>query len=237
MAKNCLVSSERFSKATTKTRPNHTSPPTLSPTRPWVSRLALAKGSEYMLLPSRGSRVSKHILGRIKEPLDLSKLRAVSRCMLHAVRSTGHRVVDLEAPDTGKRLAAHDGYLSTLKHLHRRGCLDLQDKLFFALAIEGEQFEVMDWLRSIGCACDMTTFEAPVFGKLETLKWMRANDYQWDKDTCAAAASRGHLEILQWTNANGCPWDWRTSVYATKNGRRELLNWAIANGCPQQFQL
>lgn len=29
--------------------------------------------------------------------------------------------------------------------------------------------------------------------------------YEWEKEICISAASRGHVEVLEWARANGCP--------------------------------
>ena len=106
-----------------------------------------------------------HVLGRIKDPTDLAILRAVSRAMRDAVAATGHPV-----EETTWETAAGLGYLSTLKHLHQQGRLELSENLLQ---------------------------EAAKTGQLEVMKWLHANGCPWDADTCESAAEGGHLKVLQ----------------------------------------
>ena len=69
-------------------------------------------------------------------------------------------------------------------------------------------------------------------GYLETLKWLRANGFEWNVGTCASAARGGHLDVLKWLRANGCPWDEATCTSAARGGHLDVLDWARANGCP-----
>ena len=168
-----------------------------------------------------------HVLGRIKDPTDLAILRAVSRAMRDAVAATGHRV-KMATWEHATRF----GYLSTLKHRHQQGRLELSEYLL-QLAAETGQLEVVKWLRANGCPWDeMTCSWAAQGGRLEVLQWLRANGCPWNERTCARAAWGGHLEVLQWARANGCPWDTTTCSCAALRGHLEVLQWARANGCP-----
>jgi hypothetical protein len=168
-----------------------------------------------------------HVLGRIKDPTDLAVLRAVSRAMRDAVAATGHVVEEM----TG-RVAAGLGYLSTLKHLHRQGRLELSENLLQEAAKTG-QLEVVKWLRANGWPWNTTTCSwVEEGGHLEVLQWARANGCEWNEWTFAFAAQGGHLEVLQWLHANGCPWDGWTCASAAEGGHLEVLQWARANGCP-----
>ena len=35
----------------------------------------------------------------------------------------------------------------------------------------------------------------------------------WDEDTCANAAYNGDFEVLKWARANQCPWDKDTGAF------------------------
>jgi hypothetical protein len=171
--------------------------------------------------------VVAEVLGRIKDPTDLARLRAVSRAMRDAVAATGHPVTEM-----GGNHAVVHGYLSTLKHLHRQGRLMLEECLPYYAAWKG-QFEVLKWLHANGCPWDVETCSKAAFeGRLEMIQWLRANGSPWDTMTCMHAAQAGHLEVLQWLHANWCPWDEETSLAAARRGHLELLKWAIAKGCP-----
>ena len=68
-------------------------------------------------------------------------------------------------------------------------------------------------------------------GKVEVLRWARANGCDWGSGTCAAAAGGGHLEVLQWARANGCDWDSEVISSADGSGHTAVAEWARANGC------
>ena len=114
-----------------------------------------------------------HVLGRIKDPTDLAILRAVSRAMRDAVAATGHRV-KMATWEHATRF----GYLSTLKHRHQQGRLELSEYLL-QLAAET--------------------------GQLEVVKWLRANGCPWDAGTIALARKYGHDDVVIWAKANGAP--------------------------------
>ena len=167
------------------------------------------------------------VLGRTEDPTDLARLRAVSREMRDAVAATGHPVKEIGVTD-----AIRLGYLSTLKHLHQQGGLNLYNVLPMKAAKTG-QLEVLQWLRANACPWDKHTCNwAALNGHLEVLQWARANGAPRDKGTCAEAALGGHLEMLQWLRANGCPWDEWTCTYAAKGAHLEVLQYLRANGCP-----
>jgi len=171
-----------------------------------------------------------HVLGRIEDPTDLARLRAVSRVMRDAVAATGHPV-----EETTWEHAIRFGYLSTLKHLYRHGRLRMSKVLPREAAKKG-QLEVVKWLRFFSASCPWdadTCTSAAEGGHLERLQRLRANGCPWNKWTCAYAARGGHLEVLQWAHANVCPWaSSMTCAYAARGGHLEVLQWAQANGYP-----
>ena len=69
-------------------------------------------------------------------------------------------------------------------------------------------------------------------GRLEVLKWLRANQCPWDEYTCASAAGSGHLELLKWARDNGAPWDEYTCSEALRGGHKNILNWLSIYGTP-----
>ena len=69
-------------------------------------------------------------------------------------------------------------------------------------------------------------------GQLEILKWLRANDFPWGKQTCERAASGGHIEVLQWAHANGCPWNENTCACAAYGGHLGVLQWMCTKRLP-----
>ena len=167
------------------------------------------------------------VLGRTEDPTDLARLRAVSREMRDAVAATGHPVKEIGVTD-----AIRLGYLSTLKHLHQQGGLNLYNVLPMKAAKTG-QLEVMKWLHANGCPWDANTCEsAAEGGHLKVLQRARANGCPWGARTCSGAAEGGHLDVLQWARANGCLWDTWTCAFAAWKGHLEGLQWSRANGCP-----
>ncbi|KAJ8603233.1 hypothetical protein CTAYLR_003819 [Chrysophaeum taylorii] len=102
-----------------------------------------------------------------------------------------------------------------------------------AIASRLGKLEVLKFLRAENRYWDARTgYEAALGGHLEILEWLRANDFpRWDVQTCAEAALGGHLRVLEWLRRNGCPWDARTCVEAASAGHRDLLIWARENGC------
>ena len=104
-------------------------------------------------------------------------------------------------------------------------------KLSQMIAAAG-QLSALQWLRANDCDWDSDTCNAAAGGgHLEVLQWARANGCGWASYTCSAAAGGGHLEVLQWLRANGCGWNHYTCNAAAGGGHLEVLRWARANGC------
>ncbi len=126
----------------------------------------------------------------------------------------------------------------------------------FVTAVQNGYLEVLKWVCSEGFPSGVQSSSdwcsrAARYGQLETLQWLRYQDFPWDSDTCACAALYGHLEILKWArgdldspasrseginperNENTvCPWDEWTCIWAAQNGHLEVLKWALSQGCP-----
>ena len=173
--------------------------------------------------------VVTHILTNLSDPIDLARLRAVSRGMRDAVAATGREIKECSPED-----AAGLGYVNTLQHKlpYKPYSEGIEDRMWLS-ALKGGHLEVLKWLRSKGCLwTERVCSVAAECGQLEILKWLRANGCPWDWWTCYEAARGGHLEVLQWVRANGCPWNELTCSGAAQNGHIEVLQWARANGCP-----
>ena len=93
---------------------------------------------------------------------------AVLRAVSHGMRAAVD-ATGRKIEGFGEDEAAWRGYLSTLKCLRRRGRLS-DERLLCAVAAR--------------------------VGDLEELKALRAENFPWDKKTCAWAARGGHLEVL-----------------------------------------
>lgn len=103
--------------------------------------------------------------------------------------------------------SANAGHLDVLKFARRKDCAGdpMEDAVDAAAA--GGQIAALQFLREEGCAINraVTCANAALHGRLETLKWLRANNARWDKRTVAWARKRGHLEVETWAIGNGCP--------------------------------
>ena len=138
--------------------------------------------------------VVAHIVGsdKLNDPTDLARLTAVSRGMRAAVAATKRTI---KKPNEYE--AVRKGYLTTLKHMHSRGRLSLEECLCAAAAVSG-QLEELKSLRAEKWPWDESTrWNAAYGGHLEVLKWARKNDCPWNEQTCACAAQAGHLEVLK----------------------------------------
>ena len=74
---------------------------------------------------------------------------------------------------------------------------------------------------------------AALNGHLELLKWARANQCPWNKDTRTNAAENGHPgELLIWARENSCPWNEGTYDLGRRNGDPALMCYLDDQGCP-----
>ena len=134
------------------------------------------------------------------DPVDLARLRRVSRAMRDAVTPTVLRFKKLNDNEAVKL-----GCLSVLQRMHRQGRLSRQERLCAAAARSG-QLEELKLLRANGCPWDWETCRmAAMGGHLEVLQWARANGCPWDSRVRSHAKGFGHIELLNWAIANGCP--------------------------------
>ena len=133
--------------------------------------------------------IAAHILRHVRDPMDLARLRAVSKGMRAAVDATGREITDVADPLKAEAL----GFLTTLRHMHSRGRLKSTDH-------------------------DMLCNAAARSGQFEELKVLRAENWPWSRITCAKAANDGQLKILQWARENDCPWDEDTRYEAAAMG-------------------
>lgn len=64
--------------------------------------------------------------------------------------------------------------------------------------------------------------------QLSILKWLRQQNYPWDKWTSLEAAINSNLECLVWILANGCPWNENILLYRKKH--HDIMRWLDENG-------
>ena len=99
--------------------------------------------------------VVTHILGSdvLADPVDLARVRAVSRAMHGAVAATGRTIEQLDPDEAARR-----GCLSTLMHLHRKGRLSpIEKERLCTTAAKSGNLEILRWAREIGCPWDEQT--------------------------------------------------------------------------------
>lgn len=93
-------------------------------------------------------------------------------------------------------------------------------------AAEGGHWEVVKWLRQVGCAWSKSTFvKFARGGDLETMKYLKANGCPWNGRTFLATARRGDLETMKWLLANGCPWNGDTFLATADRGDLATMKW------------
>ena len=119
--------------------------------------------------------------------------------------------------------------LQTLQH-----CAGYQfSRKTCAGAAMGGRIETLKWLRAQDCPWDSMTFEvAARRGHLPIVEYaMRNGCHVNDKRACAAAAQSGNLEMLQTMRGWGFEWDKETCEAAAQHGHLEVLKWAREEGC------
>ena len=98
--------------------------------------------------------------------------------------------------------------------------------------------ELVKWLCGEGgFAMDKVVMEdAARSGNLEILQWLRSKGCAWDRWTCLNAVSKGHVEVLRWARENGCPWAaWTRDKAAGELGYTDNLgNLVVEYGHPVQ---
>lgn len=107
--------------------------------------------------------------------------------------------------------AAENGHLDILKWARSTVPPAPINEWAFALAVQKEQIEVINWLYH---------HKAP-----------------WDWMVCSNAAATGNLELLKWLKVLGAPWDWMTCAMARHYKHKELYQWAIEHGCPENKEM
>jgi hypothetical protein len=140
-------------------------------------------------------------------------------------------------PDTLSGAVNGGADMEMLQWLHSQGCLGDEHTLRWA-AVRGD-WNIMKWLREIGCPWGSETFPAAVRNEnfdLEVLKWLKINKCPWGPSNSAfgaimaftAAVRRGDLKILLWLRMEGCPWDSSVLYSAIRDGTDLLtLQWFL----------
>ena len=66
-------------------------------------------------------------------------------------------------------------------------------------------------------------------GQLETLKWLKVNEYYQDHWVFVEAAKIGNLPIIKWAMENNCGWNKLASDMCLKEGTVEVIEWLRTN--------
>lgn len=123
------------------------------------------------------------------------------------------------------------GHIQCFKIARKRGCR-LNANPYF-IAIETENTSMIKWLKGyLSQDNELICAWAAQLGKLEILKWLRANGFPWDGETIGRAAEGGYLEIIKWAYDNGSPMNEITFKLAVNGGRLKILEWLKAHDCP-----
>lgn len=94
-----------------------------------------------------------------------------------------------------------------------------------SIAAQYGHFELLIWLREIGCGWDHSACKkAALGGQLSTLQWLRKEGCSWNETTCIAAVRADRCDILEWVVKNGCPLSQETFYKAAELGREDALN-------------
>jgi len=61
-------------------------------------------------------------------------------------------------------------------------------------------------------------------GNGHVIEWICTRNYEWDSETCVAAAWGEHLELLVWLREMGCPWEASIRDICAKEAARYMPN-------------
>ncbi len=97
----------------------------------------------------------------------------------------------------------------------------------------GGHLEILKWAINNKCYFDesIVYYFAAHENKLNIIKWMHENNYEWDYKTCNGAAENGNLELLKWLMENGCGFIEDICSSAAKSGNLDMLKWLKEIGC------
>ena len=78
---------------------------------------------------------------------------------------------------------------------------------------------------------------AALGGHFEVLKWLKEIGCQMKPESFSCAVQGGHMEIMKWLHENRCPFDYRSVVTAVCNDQLEELKWLRDHRVPWPPQL
>jgi hypothetical protein len=124
--------------------------------------------------------------------------------------------------------AAQGGHVPVMRWARAHGHQTSDATAGFAAA----HLEMLQWLRADGCAWNASIVigRAVARGNHAAVQWAETLDEPL-RGLCQAAAWGGQLETLQWLRARGYDWD-RTVACAVERGHVAVAEWAVAHGAP-----
>lgn len=121
--------------------------------------------------------------------------------------------------------------LEWIKWSMKHNCPKSEDHFSVYVASIGDM-ETLKFLKENDFEFSVNTFIAAVkFGDLEILKWLKENNCPFDKTVCVRAVKNRSIDILKWLRSNGCPWNEQVCSTAAERGYFEILKWSRENGC------
>ena len=106
-----------------------------------------------------------------------------------------------------QHMAAYEGRLDVLKWLFEKGC---------------------------PISRNLCASGAMISGHVHILQWMKDNGItgEWRYYHMYSAANRGRLEVVKWLRADGCPWDEKACLFAGSCKSWDTLQYLVDNKCP-----
>jgi hypothetical protein len=106
-----------------------------------------------------------------------------------------------------QHMAAYEGRLDVLKWLFEKGC---------------------------PISRNLCASGAMISGHVHILQWMKDNGItgEWRDYHMYSAANRGRLEVVKWLRADGCPWDEKACLFAGSCKSWDTLQYLVDNKCP-----
>jgi hypothetical protein len=127
-------------------------------------------------------------------------------------------------PSNFKRFVG-DG-LETAKWL-TKVCTFLDVSVFNA-ALDANNFEVIQYLRDIGCPWDETSYQHA--RTLDVLKWLMLNGCPYNEEVLGSSRALfcdDYMEALEWVEKKGCEWGNHLLYDLLKNGKNDAVQWLM----------
>ena len=153
-------------------------------------------------------------------------------------------------------LDGDNNYSHLLKYSIENGHINKREISIYAVL--NENIKMLNWLKENNCLELYRTISntASLHGKIECLKWLYQNDYEFDEYTFSFASNveildyllqigcrynnsmfedaikNGNFERLFWLKENNFEMSSYLTEFAFNEGKTEELKWLVENGCP-----